>query len=201
MSGTFPASPVAASVVLRSLSGPTEVSIAHNLKEQRRTRGAQRYLIGLAWPETTKESIAPIRAHCEQQQGQWDTFSIVLPPPFNSPLGSWVGSPVCDGANQSGRNVILRGFTANAANVAAAGDLFAFADHTKVYEVASNVSANAAGKANVALVQRLGQSPANGSAVTSSNVSFTVRLESDLVEQPVRPPTLSTFALALREVY
>ena len=129
MSGTFPANPPADKATVRSLT-PTLTSLTHSLKRQVRSRGAQRWAIKLGWSALERNLFAPIFGFSVKQRGQYETFQIVVPG-YTTPLGTWAGTPVVSGGSQSGRQVLLSGFTAGATGKV--GDFFKFVGHTKVY--------------------------------------------------------------------
>jgi hypothetical protein len=204
VSGTFPSSPSPSTFDLRSLQ-PTRVSISQSLKRQVRTTGAQRWAGTLSWLPQLRASMAPVLAFLAAQEGQFGSFQIVLPPPYDTPQGSWAGTPVVNGASQVGGAIALRGFTPSAANVVKAGDVFKFAGDTKVYMATADANANGAGQASVSIKPRLIVSPADGEGLVYTSVPFTVMQAGDLVEMAARPGAsasgLYTWTLALMEAY
>jgi len=197
--GTLPASPAPASATLRS-SQPTRVSLAHSLKRQARTRGAQRWEIKLTWPKLARAEFMPIYAFLIAQRGQADGFQATLAG-HSTPQGTWAGSPVVNGAGQSGRSVNLRGLSINQAAAARAGDLLKFAGHSKVYMVTADAASNASGLAAVSIEPALIAAIADGEALVTSSVPFTVALASDLREADIQPGLLYSLAADLVEVW
>lgn len=193
----FPSTPYPSSASIRSVA-PTRVSVSHSGKRNTRSRAAQRYALQMAWNNRTRAEMAPVIAFIEQQRGQYGNFTITAPLQ-TAPLGSWAGTPLVDGAAQTGYTINLKGFTPSAANVAKAGDFVKFAGDAKVYRVAADASADGAGKAAVTLVQALLASPADSAAVTSSSVPFTMACASDLMESSVKTGGFYDFALDMVE--
>ncbi len=76
MSGSFPTSPSASSVNIKSIE-PTLVSVTQNLKRQVRRRGGQRWMLEVQFPPMTRTEFAPIYAFAMKQQGQFETFTYV----------------------------------------------------------------------------------------------------------------------------
>lgn len=200
MSGTFPSSPEASSVRIRTIQ-PALVSEAQSFKRWARTRGAQRWAMVLSWPSMTKATFMPLFAFCMAQRGQYGTFQIVLPPPFNAPQGSWAGTPVVDGASQVGNAINIKGLTPSATGIAKAGDVFKMAGHSKVYMVTADANADGAGKAALAIEPKLVLSPADLEALTITAVPFTCALAQDINEFPGRAPSLFTFEVSIKEAY
>lgn len=199
MSGTLPTTLKPAQATLKSTQ-PTRVSVSHSLKRQARTDGVQRWSIRLQWPPMLRVHLGELFAFLLSQRGQADTFTTTLQGQ-TAPQGSWAGSPVVNGASQTGSTVALSGFTASQTNVVKAGDLLKFAGHTKVYMATADASSNASGQASVAIMPALVTSPANGEAVVSSNVPFTVALTSDNLETSMQPGVVYGLAIDLVEVY
>jgi hypothetical protein len=199
MSGALPTTPAPASATLGSVQ-PTRVSQAHSLKRQARTRGAQRWTLHFAWAPLKRAEFAALHAFLLSQRGQADSFTTLLPG-HTAPQGSWAGAPVVNGAGQSGRSVSLRGFTASQAGVAKAGDLLKFAGHSKVYMVTADAASNGSGIAAVSIEPALISGPADGEAITSSNVPFTVALAGDNLDVALSPGVLYDLEVDLVEVW
>lgn len=198
MSGTFPTSPVPrAPVTLRS-TAPTRVSKSHSMKRNVRSRGAQRYSARLEWSNKRREDMAAIIAFVEAQRGQFGNFLLALPG-YTTPLGSWAGSPVVDVAGQTGYALNLRGLTPSQTGIAKAGDLIRIGTDLKVYRVAADANSDGSGDASITLTQPLMISPADGTAITSSNVQFTFACASDVAESPLGRGKLMDFSLDLVE--
>ena len=196
MSGTFPTSPAPAAVTIRSLQ-PTLVSVAHSLQRQARSRGGQRWGFKLAWPNMRRADFAPLLAFALAQRGQFETFTLALPN-LSTPLGTWAGTPVVDGAGQSGRSVNLRGFTAGA--TVKAGDFVKFFGHDKVYMATADAMAGGPGTIALAIEPALLAAPADGAAVTADGVAFTCAFAGDMHETTFAPGMFCTFEADLVEV-
>lgn len=186
MSGTFPTTPLPSSVTLRSIA-PTRVSQSHSMKRNVRSRAAQRYAAKLEWRNVPKATMAAIIAFVEQQRGQFGNFLIALPG-YTTPLGSWAGTPVVDGAGQTGYTLNLKNFTASQTGVAKAGDVIRIGTtDLKVYRIAADADSDAGGLAAVTLTQALMASPSDAAAIASSGVQFTFACASDLSEIGIAP--------------
>ena len=198
MSGTFPTTPLPSAVTLRS-TAPTRVSQSHSMKRNVRSRAAQRFAARLEWKDIKRATLAPIISFIEQQRGQFGNFLMTLPG-YDTPLGSWVGTPVVAGAGQTGYTLNLSGFTASQTGVAKAGDLIRIGStDLKVYRIASNANSNGSGLATITLTQALMASPSAGAAITSTGVQFTFACASDIAESPMRPGYFQDFTLDVVE--
>ncbi|HET9701764.1 MAG TPA: hypothetical protein VFP70_12655 [Burkholderiales bacterium] len=197
MSGTFPSSPAPRAVRVRSLT-PTLVSVAHSLKRQVRSRGTQRWGLALSFPPMTRAQFAPIWAFLVAQRGQYETFTYTLP--GHAAQGTWAGTPLVNGASQTGRSVLCDGFTAGA--TVKAGDFFKFGGHSKIYMVSADGTADGSGNLTLSIEPALMQSPADNEALTSSSLPWTVALASDNAEYDVSPGLIfGNLEVELVEVY
>jgi hypothetical protein len=176
------------------------MSVSHSLKRQVRTTGAHRWNLSFSWSPMPREVFMQFYAFLMALRGTTDTFTCTLAG-HTAPQGSWAGTPVVNGAAQSGRSVSIGGLTSSAANVAKSGDLIKFSGHTKVYMVTADASANGSGVAAVAIEPALLASPANGESVVYSNVPFTVALASDTFDMALTPGMLAPLSITAVEVF
>ena len=199
MSGSFPLTPSPSAIKIQSMA-PTRVSVAHSLRRSTRTTGAQRWVITADWEGLTRAQFAPIQAFVIAQRGQWDSFSMVLPG-HKAPQGVATGTPLVNGASQSGRTLATKGWTANVSGILKAGDFIGIGGQTKVYMVTADANADASGNATLNIEPALMATPADGAALTVRNVPFTLALASDTLEMGVQPPVLYNFSLSLVEAF
>ena len=199
MSGSFPLTPSPSAIKIQSLA-PTRVSVAHSLRRSTRTTGAQRWIVTADWEGLTRAQFAPIQAFVIAQRGQWDSFSMVLPG-HKQPQGVATGTPLVNGATQSGRTLATRGWSANVTGILKAGDFIGITGQTKVYMVTSDANSDASGNATLVIEPALMATPADGAALVVRNVPFTLALASDTIEIGVQPPVLYSFSLSLIEAF
>lgn len=199
MSGALPLPILPSQVTLRSVQ-PTRISMAHSLKRQARTRGAQRWAIRFAWSVINRAAFAPIYAFLLAQRGQADTFTLTVPG-HTTPQGTWLGAPVVNGAGQTGQTIAMRGLTASQAAAAKAGDLLKFAGHSKVYMVTADAASDGSGLASVSIVPQLIATIADGEALTTSNVPFTVAMASDNLDSNLTPGVNYSLDVDFLEVF
>lgn len=199
MSGSFPTNPAPSALKIQSYQ-PTRVSLSHNLRRSVRTNGAQRWVITADWVGLTRAQFAPIQAFVLSQRGQWDTFTAVLPA-HKLPQGTATGTPQINGANQQGRSLTTRSWTAGLTNALKAGDFIGVFGQTKVYMVTADVNADAYGLATVPIEPALLAVPADGALLTVRNVAFTLALGSDTLESAVAPGSIYNFSLQLVEAF
>ena len=199
MSGSFPLTPSPSGIKIQSLQ-PTRVSLSHNLRRSVRTTGAQRWLVTADWVGLTRAQFAPIQAFVIAQRGQTDSFTMVLPG-HKQPQGVATGTPLVNGAAQSGRALATKGWSASVTGLLKAGDFIGIAGQTKVYMVTADASSDASGNATLTIEPGLMSSPADGAALVVRNVPFTLALAGDSVEMAVSPPVIYNFSLPLVEAF
>ena len=176
MSGTFPSSPAFNSLEVNSIQ-PTFVSRTISGRRQARQIAGQYFSMTATFPPMTRAQFAPIDAFVMKQRGQFETFTLVLPV-LSTGLGSPAGTPLVNGASQTGRSIITDGWTNNI-QIFKAGDYLKFANHGKVYKVIADVSSHETlGTATIDIEPALVTSPVNDSAITHTNVPFLVSLTS-----------------------
>ena len=179
---------------------PTLVSTSQSLKQQVRSRGGQRWKIELGYQNLPRASSEAFEAFVMALRGQYNTCTLVVPGASDAPQGTWPGSPVLNGANQSGRSILLRGFTAGQTGVAKAGDYVTFAGDLKVYKVVADANSDGSGLATLSIEPALMiTSLADGAAVTSTNVAFTVAATADTLDFALSPPAFRAFTASFME--
>jgi hypothetical protein len=171
MSGTFPATPQAASINITSIQ-PNLVSETRSGKRQVRAIGGQRWALSAVYAPMTRAEFMPVYAFVIAQKGQFETFQIV-PPVVGSTSGTATGTVSTSGSATIGASsVSLTGLT----GVLKAGDFIKFASHNKIYMLTADRSGNGSVTIQPPLVVAVGSAV----GVTYNNVPFTVRLNNDL---------------------
>lgn len=188
-----------AQATLRS-SQPTRVSVGHSLKRQARTRGAQRWGIRFTYAPLKRAEFAVFYAFLLALRGQADTFTTTVPG-HTTPLGTWLGLPVVNGAGQTSYTVALRGLTASQAAAARAGDLLKFAGHSKVYMVTADAASDGTGLATVTIQPPLIAAISDGETLSATDVSFTVALASDNLDSNLTTGIFYSLEIDMVEVF
>jgi len=181
MSGTYPSSPIFASVGFKSvyynlssqsLSGRTQV----------RNVGGQRFEFSASYSRLLRSDFAPVLAFVMSQRGSAETFSIVLPE-ISSTSGTATGTVQTVGAALIGAKTIsIDGLS----GVLKAGDVVKFANHSKVYMV----TADRSGTGNLSIEPGLETALVNDEGVTYNSVPFLVRLNNDIQEYTIGSASL-----------
>lgn len=176
MSGTYPTSPEFSAIGFSS-EQKTITSTTDSGKMYAVQVDGQRFKFSTTYPPMTRAEFAPVIAFIMKQRSQKETFQIALPDLKNA-KGDVSGTVLVNGVHSAGDTTIdVDGMT----GTLKAGDMIKFGGHSKVYMVVSDATASA-GAATLTIEPPLRSALADNEAVTYDNVSFTVRLTSDLQE-------------------
>lgn len=180
MSGVYPTTPSFRVARFRSIS-PTLISRTVNMRRQARKIGGQAWTFSAKYPVMTREDFAPVMAFIVAQEGEFGTFTMVLPE-FSTPRGDISGStPLVNGASQTGASLITDGWKPSTTALKA-GDVFKLAGNNKVYMVTADVVSDVSGAATMNFKPELIVSPSNNEALTVSDVPFTMALTNEVQE-------------------
>jgi len=197
MSGTFPSSPAFNSLNISSVQ-PTFVSRSISGRRQSRQIGGQYFRMKATFPPMTRAQFAPIYAFVMKQRGRYESFTLI-PPVLNAGLGSPAGTPLVNGASQTGRTIVTDGWN-NSITIFKAGDYLKFANHDKVYTVTGDASSDGSGDSTISIEPALITAPADDSAITYTSVPFTVALRSGIQEFDTGTSGLFSFEVDFEEV-
>lgn len=200
MSGALPTTYNFAVIDFESVDERVIKTRAHSGRVFRKYIGGHFFRMTLTYPTLAKEEYEEIYAFLNSQQGQYDVFTVTVQDK-NTPRGVATGTPLVNGASQTGKSIVTDGWTASVTNIMRAGDLIKFAGHTKVYMVDSDVNSNASGQATIAITPALVVSPADNEAITVSNVPFTVTRTSGIQSYSGRAGNLYELTFQCEENY
>ncbi len=198
MSGALPTSPAFSSLQVSSVQ-PTFVTNAISGRRQSRQIAGQRWALSAKFPPMTRAEFAPIFAFIVKQRGAFETFT-VQPPTLKDAQGSGAGTPLVNGASQTGRSVVTDGWSAGA-TVLKAGDFLKFAGHSKIYMLTADATSDGGGNVTLAIEPGLIESPAENEAITTSGVAFTVALKGEVQEFALGTSGLYAYELDMEEAF
>lgn len=104
-----------------------------------------------------------------------------------SPRGSGSGTPLVNGASQTGQALVTDGWTASANGVLLKGDWIQLGSGLtrRIYRVLNDVNANGLGQATIDIWPRLRESPADNEPLVLSNTAGTFRLLSNEMDYSI----------------
>ena len=197
MSGTFPSSPAFQSLNIQSIQ-PTFISRTISGRRQARQIGGQLWKMTATFPPMTRAQFAPIYAFIVAQRGRYESFSLI-PPVVGNPQGSAGGTPLVNGASQTGRSLVTDGWT-NSTLIFKAGDYLKLAGNDKVYMITADVTSSGTGTATLTIEPALIDSPADNEVITYESIPFTVALSSGVQEFATGATGVYEFEIELEEV-
>lgn len=127
------------------------------------------------------------------------------PPHVKTARGVATGTPLVNGASQTGYSLITDGWSNSITNILRAGDLISFNTPTgrELHEVVADVNSGATtGPATLSIRPPIRVSPADNAAITVASPSGIFMLEDDEVgAYDVRPGPMASITIAMREAF
>lgn len=185
MATTFPRT-----ILPREASWPDMPSALRTFGNTGKVQTRTSLVTGRAWTEVygpLRPSTGSVRALFAQLAQFWREGTIldVDHRSMRAILGVGTGTPLVQGASQTGTTLITDGWTANTTNILSAGDIIRIDGLNLVYEVLATCSSTASGTANVTISPALvvGNSPADDAAITTNAVAGSVLFRCVLAEE------------------
>lgn len=198
MSGAMPTSPAVSELTITSYQETITVK-AINGRRQSRQIGGQYWKIRARYNNLTRAEFAPIEAFLMSQRGSYDSFTFT-PPILSVPQGTDPGTPLVNGASQTGRSVVTDGWgTGSAQTVLKAGDFIKFTNHSKVYQITADATCDVSGNATLTIEPELQTSPADNEAIVTNPVPFTVFNEGKVIEMSTGVNDVFNFSISFCE--
>jgi len=179
---TPPGTPVPQSVSLRP-TATTGLSISpYTSQAQVYQYQGQVWQMDVRLPPMRRAEAEDWIAFLLSLNGRYGTFTYG-DPTSNVPRGTVPGTPLVDGASQTGMVLHTKGWTAAQTGILLAGDYIQIG--TRLYRVLADADSDGSGLADLDIWPRLRTSPADNDAITTSNCTGTWRMLSD--EMPFNP--------------
>ena len=123
--------------------------------------------------------------------GRQGTF-LAGDPAGKTPRGAATGTPLVNGAGQSGLTLATDGWTPSTSGILKAGDWIQIGAGAtaRLHKVVQDASSNGVGQASLEIWPRLRYSPADNAALAVSNTVGQWRLAANDVGWDIRPPSL-----------
>ena len=173
MSGTFPITKGFQTLDFQS-NTTTRVTVSVSGKTQRIRVGGQYWSFKLKSPAMTRADIMADYAFIVQQDGQYESFTIV-PPEISSTRGTASGTLTNDATVAAGQSACQ---TDGGSGTLKKGDLIKFSNHDKVYMITADVTITGTND-SISLYPPLTTGITNTTTITYNNVPIKVYLDSD----------------------
>ena len=159
--------------IQRQISGTDSVFTG---EEQMQEHGGAFWIGLLTLPPMTQARAGPWRAFFGKMHGRVGTV-MVGDPDYRGPYGMAQGSPVVDGAGQTGTILATRGWTAGTSGQLIEGDYIQVGQ--RLHQVVGTVVSDGAGLASIPIEPYLRESPNDGDPVVLDKPKGIFRLGSD----------------------
>lgn len=187
MAETYPLTfPTQTGIARVEITATDVVSVSKSpftLAQQVVRHAGARWSATITIPPTKREDAEYWNSFLLRLRGQYGTF-LVGDPNGATPRGSAAstpGTPVVNGASQTGNELAIDGLPASATGYLKAGDYIQLSSGAtaKLHKVLEDVNSNASGEATLNLWPDLRSSPADGATVVVSSAKGVFRLASN----------------------
>lgn len=198
MSGTYPENPTFQTVGFK-INTPTLSSETLSGKTNRVGMGHSFYTFSAQYNNMTDYDLGPIIGFIAAQYGPLEDFQIHLPRISFTKAGNQTTNSVTTTASATtGNNSVTITGAGAGETVLLAGDFFKFNNHSKVYMCTSDFTY---GDTTLYFSGSLVADVPSGTALTITDVPFTVILDNEVQEFQVGLGGISTLQLDFREVW
>lgn len=139
-------------------------------------------------PLTDPDAVAEWKAFALKLQGAYGRF-LAGDPAYRGPRGAATGTPVVNGANQTGNSLVTSGWSPSVTGILKAGDYIQVGSGvtSRLLMVTDDVNSSAGGAATIPVEPNIGTAPNNGSAVVVNNPRGVFRLQDNTWAWSVAP--------------
>lgn len=143
---------------------------------------AHQYEVRLRTTNLNDDSLRIMQSFIDSLDGRQGTFDLALPK-YSIARGVATGSPIVSSSKVIGDTSIpVSGYTVSITDIAKDGDFIRFANHTKVYQVKTDVNSSAGGEATLTINPGLIIAVPSTTVITVTNTPFNFRLLGDVQE-------------------
>jgi hypothetical protein len=173
---------------------PTRIATTLNGIEQRASGTGQYYRITAEYSNLTQAQVRQIMGHMAGESGPLNSFTFALPTYLGTITGSGA-SMGATGSNSIGQSGVSLTVGSGTTPYFKAGDLLKFTNHNKVYQVTADATT-----ASVSFKPPLRAAVPNGTGITTTSLSMTVRYATDNQEFSINTDLFSSFSIEFIEV-
>jgi len=173
---------------------PTRIATTLNGIEQRASGTGQYYRVTATYSNLTQAQVREIMGHMAGESGPLNSFTFALPTYLGTITGN--GSSMgATGANSIGQSSVGLNVGTGSSPYFKAGDLFKFANHTKVYQATADATTT-----SLSFKPPLRAAVPNNTGITTTSLSMTVRYATDNQEFSINTDQFSSFSIEFIEV-
>ena len=133
--------------------------------------------------------------------GRLGTFTMAIPG-SETPRGVATGTPLVDGAAQTGEDLDIKGFSINTTGIMKAGDYIQLGTGltTTLHKVLVDADSDGTGLTTLTIAPKILTAPADSATVVVSNAKGLFRLTSNTNPVTISPPNQHSISFTAREV-
>jgi len=155
-----------------------------------------RWVGSITWSQRQGIDAKTLVGQLSSLRGMIDEFRIL--PPDHEGLGTALGSGVVNGADQTGSSLITSGWAANQSILLEIGDYIEINGELK--RVTLRAASDGSGNSTIQFQPPIRKSPANGSAVITTEPRMTMRLTSPINTASFSAPLVYAISIEAEEV-
>ena len=173
---------------------PTRIATTLNGIEQRASGTGQYYRITAEYSNLTQAQVRQIMAHMAGESGPLNSFTFQLPTYLGTITGSGASMGTV-GTTAIGSSSVSLTVGSGSSPYFKAGDLFKFANHTKVYQATADSTTT-----SLVFKPPVRATVPTSTAITTTSLSMTVRYATDNQEFSINTDLFSSFSIEFIEV-
>lgn len=153
--------------------------------------------IEIALPNMRRDDAEEFNAFLLKLRGKYGTF-LVGDPNASAPRGLWGGTPLVNGAGQTGDELLLDGLPTSQAKTAKAGDYIQIGtgEAARLYKILEDADSNSSGEMTILIAPNLRTSPADNEPIIYQNARGVFRLTQNIV--PFRINSESIYSISFK---
>lgn len=159
---------------------------------------APRWIVSFSLENIQEDDAAVMQAWFAQMRGQSGRFYLHNMA-RQRPRGVATGTPLVNGASQTGVTLATDGWTPSQTGILKAGDFFGVNGELKM--CVADCDSNGSGQATITFEPPLRASPADNAAITTTRPTATFKLDDDTSKWRTRAPLLTTFNITATEAW
>lgn len=189
-----------ARITLRANNTVGESASPFSAEQQLYVHAGQWWEAEIQLPKLARDDAEDFAAWLFSLRGKEGSF-LMGDPSAATPRGSAGGTPLVDGAGQTGLTLAVKGGPLSTTNWLKAGDYIQLGSgaSTRLHKVLVAANTDGAGKATLDIWPRLRSSPADGAAIVVSSAKGLWMLASNAAEYDIEPAMQYGFSFACRE--
>lgn len=154
----------------------------------------------ITFPPMKRDDAEQVASFLVKLNGRFGTF--LMGDPLNTkPRGLGTGTPLVNGAGQTGNQLATDGWTPNVTGILKAGDWIQLGTGaaSRLHKVLDDVNSNSSGEATLTIFPDLRSSPSNDAAIVVNNAKGLWRLSANEVDYTIQTGQFYGITLACME--